>query len=354
MAPGKRSAAQNDSLYPPLTELEFLSLLTAAGKPPMGCIPHVMSAQVLSIHWNCSNAAGHGRIMSCSVYQCRPVAGGQNWNLMKWRTSPDVQVSATMNVQKERAPSAGLAARTTATPSLSRPGQPGPSHNPGASKSASAKPVRILVVDDHPIVRKGLNECLARHKHLVVVGEAKDGVEALAKARELSPDLVLMDIDMPKLNGLAASEILHKENPQMKIVILSVHNPAQYALRIANCGAHGCVSKDAPMAELVQAIETVAGGGDFFNSEVTNATLLKFVDSQHLQQISHREREVLVAVAEGLSNKEIACRLGVSARTVETHRDHIMRKLNIHSVAGLTRFAIAQGLVPVTQRPAPQ
>src|SRR6266404_6829181 len=150
---------------------------------------------------------------------------------MKWRTSPDLQVPANMKVVQPREPSVGLHAKATATPNLPRAAQPGPSYNAGASKSASAKPVRILVVDDHPIVRKGLSNCLARHKHLVVVGEAKDGAEALAKARELSPDLVLMDIEMPKLNGLSASEILHKENPQMKIVILSVHNPAQYASR---------------------------------------------------------------------------------------------------------------------------
>src|SRR6266404_3136090 len=135
------------------------------------------------------------------------------------------------DVHKQRQPSTGLHAKAPIKSSASQPGKSGLSHDPRTVKSARGQPLRILVVDDHTIVRKGLSNCLARHKHLVVVGEARDGVEALAKARELSPDLVLMDIEMPKLNGLSATEILHKENPQMKIVILSVHNPAQYASR---------------------------------------------------------------------------------------------------------------------------
>src|SRR5438045_5216409 len=164
------------------------------------------------------------------------------------------------------------------------------------SHQRAAKPVRILVVDDHPIVRKGVSNLLAQHKYLVVVGEAQDGLEGLAKARELSPDLVLMDIEMPKLDGISVSEILHKENPQMKIVILSVHNPAQYASRIARSGAHGCLSKNASTALLVQAIETVAEGRDFFNSEAANADLPKCAENQH-RQVSPREREVLAAIA---------------------------------------------------------
>jgi two-component system, NarL family, nitrate/nitrite response regulator NarL len=195
---------------------------------------------------------------------------------------------------------------------------------------------------------------LAHHEHLVVVGEAEDGEEALAKAKELSPDLVLMDLDMPKLNGLAASEILHREHPHIKIVILSVHNPARYAVQLLKSGAHGCLSKDASTAELVEAIETVAGGGDYFSADVAQSVLRKLsghAENKDHQRISIREREVLLAIAEGLSNKEIAGRLEVGLRTVETHRERIMRKLNLHGAADLTRFAIAEGLIAVPNGP---
>jgi two-component system, NarL family, nitrate/nitrite response regulator NarL len=166
-----------------------------------------------------------------------------------------------------------------------------------------------------------------------------------------------VDIEMPKLNGLSATEILHREHPHIKIVILSVHDPAHYAVQILKSGAHGCVSKDASTAELVQAIETVAGGGDYFSADVAQSVLRKLsghAESQDHQRISIREREVLVAIAEGLSNKEIACRLEVSVRTVETHRERIMRKLNLHGAADLTRFAIAEGLIPLPNGPEPR
>jgi len=163
-----------------------------------------------------------------------------------------------------------------------------------------------------------------------------------------------MDIELPKLDGLSATKILHRENAHMKVVILSMHNPTQYAAQILESGARGCVSKEASTAELVRAIETVAGGGDYFRVEVAQAVLSKFVGShgdQPRKQISPREREVLVAIADGFSNKEIACRLGIGERTVETHRERIMGKLNIRSVAGLTRFAIAAGLVSLQKSP---
>jgi DNA-binding NarL/FixJ family response regulator len=156
---------------------------------------------------------------------------------------------------------------------------------------------------------------------------------------------------------LSATEILHREHPHIKIVILSVHNPAHYALQILKSGAHGCVPKDASTAKLVQAIEMVAGGGDYFSADVAQSVLRKLsghAESKDHQRISIREREVLVAIAEGLSNKEIACRLEVSVRTVETHRERVMRKLNLRGPADLTRFAIAQGLVPLQKGPGPQ
>lgn len=209
-----------------------------------------------------------------------------------------------------------------------------------------------MLVDDHPVVRKGVASCLARHEHLQIVGEAADGEEAMRKARELLPDVILMDIDMPHMNGLAVTELLRKEMPQIKVLILSMHSNTEYVLRIIQSGARGYVLKEAPTDELVRAINAVFAGDAFFSPEVAHAALNKFVRGAANENVesalTSREREVLVQIAEGLSNKEIAGRLGVGVRTVETHRERIMRKLDIHSVAGLTKFAISHGLVSLT------
>jgi DNA-binding NarL/FixJ family response regulator len=178
------------------------------------------------------------------------------------------------------------------------------------------------------------------YEHLVVVGEAANGKEAISQTNALSPDVVLMDIEMPKLDGLAATQVLAREEPKSKVLILSVHKDAQYLVQIMQAGALGFISKEATPTELVRAIETVAAGNKFFGSN-TAATLK---ESTARKRLSPREQKVLAGIAEGLSNKEIASRLGLGVRTVETHRERLMRKLNIHSTAGLTRFAISQGL----------
>ena len=209
--------------------------------------------------------------------------------------------------------------------------------------------IKLLLVDDHPVVRKGISACLARHQHLVIVGEAADGLEAVAKAKALLPDIVLLDIDMPNMTGLAATEVLRQELPQVKVLVLSMHQRAEYLLRILQSGARGYVLKAASSEELLKAIETVSAGEVFFSPEIAHLALNQFVqgngDGPDLAELTNREREVLTLVAEGLSNKEIGNDLGVGVRTVETHRERIMRKLAVHSVAGLTRFAIAKGLV---------
>jgi two-component system nitrate/nitrite response regulator NarL len=207
------------------------------------------------------------------------------------------------------------------------------------------------LVDDHPVVRRGLSSCLTRHPHLVIAGEAGDGRDALHKVEELSPDLVLMDIDMPHMDGLTATAQLRKEHPEVKVLVLSMHKQSDYVMRILQSGAQGYVLKEATPEELVKAIETVYAGESFFSPDIARAALNQFVkgagSGPHPRELSNRERQVLVAIAEGFSNKQIAARLGVGVRTVETHRERIMRKLDIHSIAGLTKFAIAKGLVPL-------
>ena len=223
--------------------------------------------------------------------------------------------------------------------------------------SAKKQIIKVLVADDHPVVRKGLQLCLTKDGKLKVVGEAADGDEALRKARELRPDVVLMDISMPGMNGLDVTEILRKEAPDMKVLILSVHSNKEYIFRVIQAGAHGYVSKEAPPEEVIRAIETVYNGEPHFSEDIARAALSEFVNTggkkEPFAQLTTREREVLVLIAEGKSNKEIADRLNIGVRTIETHRERIMRRLNIHSVAGLTKYAIANGLISLESGPAP-
>lgn len=217
--------------------------------------------------------------------------------------------------------------------------------------SATKEKIRVLVADDHPVVRKGLQSCLSKVERVRLVGEAADGDEALRKALELMPDVVLLDISMPRRNGLAVTQMLRKEAPKVKVLILSVHNNKEYIFRIIQAGAHGYVSKEASPEELLHAIECVYAGETFFSPEIAQAALSQLVTNggkaEPFSQLTSREREVLVLIAEGQSNKEIANRLGIGVRTIETHRERIMRRLDIHSVAGLTKFAIANGLIPL-------
>jgi two-component system nitrate/nitrite response regulator NarL len=212
------------------------------------------------------------------------------------------------------------------------------------------KKIRLLLVDDHPVVRRGIRSCLSV-ENLEIVGEAVDGQEAVAKVKELMPDIVLMDIDMPKMSGLEATRQLRKEFPQVRVLILSVHSNKQYVLQIIQSGAQGYVLKDASPADLVRAIEAIDSGEAFFSPDVSQIVLNQYLteagngeDESASGRLTSREREVLAMIAEGQSNKEMANRLGVGVRTVETHRERVMDKLSIHTVAGLTKYAIANGI----------
>jgi DNA-binding NarL/FixJ family response regulator len=222
-------------------------------------------------------------------------------------------------------------------------------------KGTTAKTIRVLVVDDHPVVRRGLASCLAARPHLKVVGEATDGEEAVRKALELKPDVMLVDINMPRMDGLQVAEALQHSAPDVRVVILSMDHKPDHVQRVMQAGARGYVLKDTAPEDLVRVLELVHAGGVFLSPEVAQAALSQPTTARgkpaRPAPLSQREREVLVKVARGLANKEIASDLGVSIRTVETHRERVMRKLNLHTVAALTRYAIAQGLVPLEDEP---
>lgn len=220
---------------------------------------------------------------------------------------------------------------------------------PPASASKAKKPIRLLIVDDHPVVRMGIIASLAGHANIEIVGQAADGVQALRLAHELQPDIMLTDIELPEKSGLVVTETIRKEIPSIRVLILSMHTNTDYVLRIVQSGASGYILKGGSAEDLLRAIETVHGGEAFFSPEVARTALNQFVrgnsSGSTLSTLTAREREVLIQIAGGLSNKEIAAQLGVGVRTVETHRERIMKKLDIHSVAGLTKFALSQGLI---------
>jgi two-component system nitrate/nitrite response regulator NarL len=213
--------------------------------------------------------------------------------------------------------------------------------------------VKILLVDDHVLLRQGLSRWLQSHDNLEVVGEASDGSEGIRKAKELQPDIVLMDISMPGMCGLEATKILLDAVPSAKVLALTMHEEKEFVLQMIQSGAHGYVLKSAPPSDFLKAVETVFNGGSFFSEGISQMLLNDYVQQAgrigraQRTVLSEREREVLALIAQGCSNKEIAARLRVGVRTVETHREHIIQKLDIHTTAGLTRYAIAKGIVVV-------
>jgi two-component system, NarL family, nitrate/nitrite response regulator NarL len=221
--------------------------------------------------------------------------------------------------------------------------------NPTSGVRKTNRRVRVLLADDHPVVLNGMKACLKGYSHLEVVGEARNGLEAIKQARTLVPDLVLMDLEMPQMNGLAAIEILREEMPQLKVLILSSFGNPEYVRAAVQSGAHGYLLKDVEPREIIRAIDVVDQGGTFFS--VRPLPRRTGVPNGARPLLSKRETEVLVLIASGLSNQEIATRFSLGVRTVETHRQALMRKLDIHSIAGLTRFAVARGLISADTAP---
>lgn len=210
-------------------------------------------------------------------------------------------------------------------------------------------PIKVFVVDDHPLVLRGVTVCLGHHKDIKVVGECDDAREALSLAHELQPDVILMDIGMPHMSGTEVTAIVRRELPRIRILVLSIHKTLEYLRKAMQAGAHGYILKGIPFADLISAVRTVYRGEMYFNSDLIQSLREqsrcagKEADAPRL---TDREREVLIQIAEGCSNKEIASKLGIAVRTVETHRENLMQKLKIRSAAGLARFAVARQLVP--------
>lgn len=212
------------------------------------------------------------------------------------------------------------------------------------------KTIRVLLADDHPLMRAGIRSQLFSIPGIEVVAEVGDGIEAVNVARREQPDLVLMDISMPQLNGLEAAAQICKDLPGIGLIILSIHSSEEYVHRALRAGARGYVLKDAEPTELQLAVNAVARGEFYLSSSVAKHLVTPFVSGAPaapgpLDKLTPRQREVLQMVAEGRTTKEIARALHISSRTVESHRAQLMRELDIHDVAGLVRFALRSGLV---------
>jgi DNA-binding NarL/FixJ family response regulator len=212
--------------------------------------------------------------------------------------------------------------------------------------------IRILIADDHGVMRRGLRLQLEQHEGLEVAGEAADGREAVRLAEELHPDLIIMDIGMPNLNGIEATAQILKRDPGIGVIILSMHSDEEYLLRALTAGARGYLLKESADADLLRAVEAVARRKSFFSPAVARMLLDDFV--QQIRQrglkdsydlLTEREKEIFQLLAEGNSVKDIASTLNLSVYTVETHRTHIMQKLDLHSAVDLVLYAVRKKII---------
>jgi RNA polymerase sigma factor (sigma-70 family) len=212
-------------------------------------------------------------------------------------------------------------------------------------------PIRVLIADDHALVRAGIRALVERIDGVVVVGEAGKGSEALELVRQLGPDLILLDITMPDGNGFEVLDQVTKLYPEIRVIVLTVHEAGEYALRAVREGAAGYLPKSAASIELEQAIQTVIRGERYISPETAQNTIFEVTNRATkrdlLATLSPRQREVLRLIAEGKTTKQIAQVLEISVKTVETHRAQLMERLGIHDVAGLVRYAIIVGLIEV-------
>lgn len=207
------------------------------------------------------------------------------------------------------------------------------------------KRITVLLAEDHTIVREGFRKMLELETDLDVVGEARDGRQALVLIQKLHPDIVLMDIAMPLLNGLEATRQAVKADPTVKVIILSAHSDDAYVSKATEYGAVGFLLKQTSSNEVCRAIRLVHQGETFFSPPLAKGKSRKGLPVAKKTTLTSRESEVLQLIAEGKANKQTAAELGISIKTVEKHREHLMEKLDIHDTAGLTRYAIANGII---------
>lgn len=217
---------------------------------------------------------------------------------------------------------------------------------------AETKTISVFLVDDHPIVRSGLKSEIMKYDNIEFAGEASSGKEAIAMIDKIRPDIILMDISMPDMTGLEATEQLKNKIPGIKIIALTMHNSVKYVNEIIRLGAQGYILKDSDPLELIRAIESVYNGAQYYSPQINTSSLKKrsaltVKSGKRLQEdarLTRRESEVLLLLVSGCSNKEIANKLFLSVRTVETHRIHIMQKLDVKNFAGLIKYALAKGV----------
>ena len=214
--------------------------------------------------------------------------------------------------------------------------------------------IRVLIADDHKIMLAGLRSLLEKQTDFEVVAEAENGRKAVQMAQESKPDIVVMDVSMPDLNGIEATKQIIESLPETRVIALSMHSDKRFVMGMLRAGASGYLLKDCASQELANAIQQVAGGKKYLSPEITGVIiddLLLGGSSEDVataaSQLSAREREVLQLIAEGWSTKQIASHLYVSVKTIETHRRQIMKKLDLHTIADLTKYAVREGLTSI-------